>query len=75
MAASLLGYGRNSKIASEIKGLRKDAMLNRKPCRRFSNNVLGRKNRRMSSEEITLDYMTRPKRGSGCVRSAPYNRL
>lgn len=24
---------------------------------------------------ICLDYMPRPKAGSGCVRSAPYNRL
>lgn len=34
-----------------------------------------KKNRGMPSEVITLDYMTRPKPGSGCVRSAPYNRL
>ena len=50
-------------------------MLNRRPCRGYSNIVLGRKIGGLAPEVMNLDYMTWPNPGSGCVRSAPYNRL
>ena len=50
-------------------------MLNRRPCRGYSNIVLGRKIGGLAPEVMNLDYMTWPNPGSGCVRSASYNRL
>lgn len=41
----------------------------------FSTYILGGKTGALAPETINLDYMPRPKAGSGCVRSASYNRL